>query len=275
MQACLGIARQHTGKKLNLQKDCPVLFNELQTQRLLMAFEPPLQAEISLAQLDLIADSRHGLRESTALRQDGLDQLLADLLETDIKDPESEWRQAFLKWLDGLKMDDYEAEYQWLLHWLKSIKPSEQALVSFIDGSIALLVIASAWLVISELYFAGFFVFAAGKRQALHKPHHQSLLYSSVARPVFSELSPHQQIALLLEQVIDALAERKLIPRDASLTHRQMVYCLRQQAAGSEAAFALLVQAAEPVLYGKRPVDFKLLSDYRRNVEALLDNAVL
>lgn len=275
MQACLDMARQHAGNKLNLQKDCPMLFNELQTQRLQTVFEPPLSAEVSLAQLDLIADSRHGLRESSALSQDGLDRLLAELLETDIKDPEAEWRQAFLKWLDSLKMDDYEAEYQWLLRWLKSIKPSEQTVLSFIYGSIALLVIASAWLVISELYFAGFFVFAAGKRQALHKPDHQSLLYSSAARPVFSELSPPQQIAFLLEQVIDALAERKLIPRDASLTHRQMVYCLGQQAAGSETAFALLVRTAEPVLYGNRPVDFKLLSDYRRNAEALLDNAVL
>ena len=277
LQLCLVKVRQQAEKKLNLQKSCPALFNELQSQKLLTAFEPPLLAEISLAQLEWLADSRHTLRKPSSIRQNGLDQLLANILETELKDPESEWWQAFLKWLDSLKAEDYEAEYQWLLRFIETIKPSKQSVLFFIYGSMALLVITSAWLVLGELYRAGVFAFVTGRRRPIAecKQRHEKISSSSATQQAINELPPHRQITVLLEQVIDVLAERKMIPRDTSLTHRQLLRYIGLHAAGPESIFAHLVQEAEPIVYGNRPVTDQVLEHYRRDVQTLLSRPVL
>jgi hypothetical protein len=95
LQACLNIARQQPKPGLNLKKDCPALFKELKSKRLLTASEPPLLDGASLAQLEFIAGSRRFLREPSFIRQDGLDQLLAGILEVQPHDPEVALWQAF------------------------------------------------------------------------------------------------------------------------------------------------------------------------------------
>ncbi len=274
LQACLSFARQQNNSKLHLQKDCPALSKALKDQGLLTAFEPPLLDEINLAQLEFLADSNHSLRESSSIRQAGLDQLLATILITESKDNQAQWWQAFLNWLDNLKTGDHESEYQWLLHFMEKIKPSEQAIRIFIYSSIALLVASAIWIVVSELYIAGFFAFGRnGKRQLLIR---QKPVQKQATPPPFqhlTELAPHRQIAVLLEQVIDALVERKIIPHDLSLTHRQMLRYIGEQ--NGDPAFAHLVHTAEPVLYGNQPVDAQVLSQYRRDAQALLNSPVL
>ena len=274
LQACLNFARQQNNSKLHLQKDCPALFKELKNQGLLAAFEPSLLDEVNLAQLEFLADSHHSLRESASIRQAGLDQLLATILITESKDNEAKWWQAFLNWLDSLKTGDHEVEYQWLLRFMEKIKPSEQTVRIFIYSSIALLAASAVWIVVSELYVAGFFAFG---RSSMRQPliRQRPVQKQTIPTPLqhLSELAPHRQIAVLLEQVIDALVERKIIPHDLSLTHRQIVRYIGEQ--NGDPAFAHLVYAAEPILYGNHPVDAYVLSHYRRDAQALLDSHVL
>ena len=272
LQPCLSLARQQAPQKLNLSKDCPDLLKALKNQWLYTTIVPSLENEVSLAQLEFLAASQHPLRNAPSLQQTGLDQLLADTLVTETKNSQWEWWKAFLKWLDSLKVDEYEDEFQWLIRFMQAIKPSEQTIQFFIYGTIALLVIASAWLVISELTVAGFFAKLTGKRKVLLEQNlgiEQGVL--SIAHPkAIHQLSPHQQIAVLLEQVIKMLMERELVPVDATLTHRQIVHYLSQHAVTSEPAVAHLVHAAEPILYGNRPVAAQTLNDYWHDVQALL-----
>ena len=270
LQTCLNLARQQAGQEVNLRNDCPALFKELQNQGLLTSFDPPFTGNAGVSQLEFLADSLHSRRPSGIIHQDGLDRLLADILTVETGDPESDWWQAILKWLDSLKPADHEAQYQWLRRWLEAMKPSEQAAQIFIYGSIALLLALSVWLVFSELYQAGFFrKFSGGRKPVATSSSHQQTPLSSSC-PSFGELTPQGQLGALLAQFINALAQRKLIPADPSLTHRQLLSYFQKQFGQSESAFSRVVYESEPFLYGHRAVDSDTVAYYRREVQALL-----
>lgn len=270
LQACLNLARQHAEQGVDIQKDCPSLFKDLQNWNLLTSFEPPLTANTGIAQLELLADSLHSKRGLEFIRQYGLDRLLADILTVETGDPESGWWQAILKWLDGIKPADHEAQYQWLKRWLEALMPSEQAAQIFIYASIALLLALSVWLVISELYQAGFFFKFSGRRKlATHSDSYQQAL-TFPAHPPFNELTPQGQIGALLAQLINALVQHNQIPADPSLTHRQLVNHFQKRLGQRESVFSRLVYESEPLLYGQRVIGPDLVAYYRREVQALL-----
>jgi hypothetical protein len=270
------LARQQPAKPIDLARDCPTLWSELKAQHLLAAFEPALQNKASLAQLEFLARSEHRLGPVSEFQKKPLDRLLADIVETTPKDTGSESWQAFLKWLDSLKSGSYEGEYQWFLNLMQAIKPSEHTILMIIYGLIAVLVILSAWLVISELYVAGFFATLTGKHLALTrtKPSNQPIAGITALPQTVHELPPHRQIAVLLEQIIIGLVGRGLLPHDASFTYQQMVVHLFHQPPQSPfdpgPTFAQLVQTAEPILYGNRPVNSQMLADYHKTAQALL-----
>jgi hypothetical protein len=272
LQPCLELAKQQTQHKLNLAKDCPDLLQALKDQWLYTTVVPSLENDISLAQLEFLANSQHSLQNARSFQKTDLDQLLADILVTETQNSQWEWWKTFLKWLDSLKADEYEDEFQWLIRFMQTIKPSEQTMQFFIYGTIGLLVIASAWLVISELKVAGFFAKLTGKRKvSLEQKLDLEQVVPVVAHQIaIHQLPPHQQIAVLLEQVIKMLMERELVPADATLTYRQIVYYLSQHAVTSEPTVAHLVQSAEPILYGNRPVAAQTLNDYWRDAQTLL-----
>ena len=274
LQACLSLAEQRIDRALNLSQDCPLLYDDLKNQGLLNSVEPPLTAEVSVAQLVFLADSRLNMRPTGLIDRDGLDGLLADILTAETGDPESAWWQAVLEWLDSLQPAEYEAEYQWLMHWLKGMKPSERTALMLLYGSILLLSAASAWLVLREFYQAGFFRNLYGRQ----RPVLQAATRPQTSRPAllhpFGDLPPQQQMAALLAQLVQALAERRLIPLDPSLTHRQLLADLGRQPGLPNRELAHLVYRAEPVLFGNRTLDSDALGQYRLEVQALLDKLV-
>jgi hypothetical protein len=277
LQSCLYLARQAPDKRLTLAKDCPALFAELQSQNVLAASEPSLSAGLSLSQLEFLADSLRQNETGKTISTDGLDPLLASIVDKS-QDPKTaeKWWQAFLKWLEGLKSGDYEQEYQWLLRLFSALKPSELTQQILIYGSIALLAAACVALVINELYLAGFFSRLRGRKPPL-QPDTQSAA-DSISTPTtkdFANLPPHKQIALVLEQVIDTLAARQAIPQNKALTHRQILSQLGQNGSQYEMAFAQLVQTAEPIVYGERPLAAEELSQYRLNAQIILDTRPL
>jgi len=269
-QACLNLAKQHDKHQVHLKKDCPALFKELDSQGLLKVAEPPLPDQAGLAQLQFIAAGNQ-LQGADAINRDCLEQLLAGILSAEKTDPQAEWWQAFLKWLDSLQTGDYEQEYQWLLRLFKAIKPSEQTVLIFIYGSMAMLVLSALWLVLSELYGAGFFASRKNGQQTL--PEKSSRQYSLTLAPNRQNppgLTEELQIAALLEQAIVLLVERNVIPADASLTHRQMLRYVLRHTSDLAPPFARLVTVAEPVIYGGQPVGTGMLEHYRDDVQALL-----
>jgi hypothetical protein len=274
LQACLKLARQQAGQAVNLQKDCPALFKELEKQSLLSSFDPPLIANASVSQLEFLDDSSQQMRPVGVIHQEGLERLLADILIVETDDPKSSWWQSFLKWLDSIKPAEHENQYQWLQHLLEALKPSEHAAQIFIYASIALLLALSAWLVASELYQAGVFRKFTGRRKPSTSAESYPQTQSSAFYPLFDALTYQQQIAALLSQLINALAQRQLIPADPSLTHRQLVSYYQKQTGQREPTFPRLVNESEPLLYGHRAIDAELVGYYRREVQALIGQSL-
>jgi hypothetical protein len=262
-QSCLDIAKHQVNQEVDLQKDCPELFDEFQKQGLIMAVELTSTGKVSVWQLGLLAEFTHPAGRLGQLDQNGLGQLIAGIMTTESTDPEREWWQAILKWLDGLKTGDYESEYQWLVRFLSKIKPSEQAIRLFFYGSIALLVLISLGLVINESYRAGIFDKLLGNKR-LPKPAQTGRMVNA------NSMMSKQQLATLLEQVLNRLIDTQMIPCDPSLTYRQLMPYLNQQTGGLDGIFVRLVNEAEPILYGNRPANAQMFHRYQGEIQKLL-----
>jgi hypothetical protein len=259
LERCLALAGRR--EAIVLAKDCPKLWRELQNQGLTASFEPPLAEKVTVAQLQFLLHSRQTVRASGAIGVDGLEQLLAGILQPEAPNPEAEWWNALLAWLDKLKSGNYETQYRWLIELLGAITPSVEFVLAFLYGTIALMVILSAWFVVRELYYAGFFAKLPGarrnpdiKRTIAAHGHKQSVALQDIGA-----LPPRRQIAALLSNAIAGLSDRGVVPEDSTLTHRQLVRYIARHAPQIEAAFALLVRHAEPVLFGNRHADEETL----------------
>ncbi|WP_347986104.1 hypothetical protein [Methylomonas sp. AM2-LC] len=266
LSTCLSLAKQQTQQSVLLASDCPDLYMDLTNLGLLSN----ISDTVSLKQLQLLANSMQPSRQLLPVQHAELDKLLADIVITEARDPSAEWWQALLKWLDSLKGDDYEDKYQWLQQFLDTIKPSEQTVKMFFYALIGLLVLMSVWLVISELYYAGFLQKLTGKSKPRRIRQITPTIFSTQPAVIPDQLSTQQQIAVWLNQVIDRLAEQQLIPLDHSLTYRQIQAYLSQQASPNLQLFQQLLSTAEPVVYGARPIDTDSLSRYRNTVQRLL-----
>jgi hypothetical protein len=270
LERCLNLAGQR--ENVALAKDCPALWRELQKEGLAASFEPPLNEKATAAQLHFLLRSRQAVRAPGAIGADGLEQLLAGILQPETPNPEAEWWKTLMAWLDKLKSGNYETQYRWLAELFGAITPSRDFVLAFLYGTIALLVILSAWFVVRELYYAGVFAKLPGLRP---KPAYKNAIVGQRHKPSISlqdlsALPPRRQIAALLNNAVAGLSERGVVPDDATLTHRQLARCITRQAPQIEAAFALLLRHAEPVLFGNRGVSDDTLRICRRQAQLLL-----
>ncbi len=274
VQKCLATAKpaENEEVQVDLKKDCPSLFKALQQQGLIAAAEPKLPDKISEWQLRFLVDSGQSQKQSNQLNRNGLDKLLAGIKVDKTPEPEADWWRAILKWLDSLKTGDYESEYKWFMGWLAKIIPSEQTVRFIFNAMMVLLVVLSGWFILNECYRAGLFQkftrqakIAKGKRVGVSE-YNASVLKQFPTR----HLAPKEQITRLLEQVIQHLIASKIVPADANLTLRQMLVYVGKQPGEMRQVFAQLVNHAEPVLYGNRPVDAQMLDRYWQDTQQLL-----
>lgn len=274
VQKCLATATaaENEEVQIDLKKDCPSLYKSLQQQGLIAATEPKLNARVSEWQLEFLTGINQPQKQATQLNRDGLDKLLAGIMVSKTPETEADLWRAFLKWLDSLKTGDYESEYKWFMDMLAKIIPSEQAIRYFFNTVMLLLVLLSGWFILHECYRAGLFQKITGKsliskgKRIGASGDNTSILKKFPTR----DLAPKQQIAELLEQVILHLVESKVVPADANLTLRQMLAYVGKQSSDMRQAFAQLVNQAEPVLYGDRPVDAQMLDRYWQDAQQLL-----
>lgn len=275
LRHCLEKAQQRHAATVPIAKDCPQLLHEMRRQGMTASLYPPLTDQVTPAQLQFLLRARQMNAAAGVIGQDGLDILLAGILQPEAPNSAAAWRQAVTAWLDKLKSGDYETQYQWLLHLLRTVIPSGATVRILLYAAIALLVLISAWLVVMELYYAGVFAALPGVRRRSARsglrpanPPQIAIDFSAA-----DSVTPQQQVAALLDQVVAYLAARGTLPADATLTHRQLAYAIDKQALPVRDAFLRLVKAAEPVLYGRREASEAMLCACRRDAHWLLENA--
>jgi hypothetical protein len=273
VQSCLETAAQRQPAAVQLAEDCPPLWRELQAQP--AAATPPLNGKATLMQLQFLLRSWRTTSEHHGIGQEGLGPLLAGILQPEAPNPEAAWWKAFTAWLDKLKSGDYEAQYQWLLRFLRAVTPSEAAVRVFLYASIVLLVLVSVCFIGMELHYAGVFRALPGFRRraaagALRRTLPQPGVPESLAG--MKTVAPRRQVAALLDAVVHSLTARGAIPADATLTHRQLVRAAEMGSLPAREAFGRLVDHAEPILYGRREASEELLFACRSDADKLLNN---
>jgi hypothetical protein len=265
---CLNAVPPQSGKPVDLTLACPALVQPWQALVVAQADSHSVQA----GQLQFWAKAEQPVR-TTALNLGGLDGILAGIFDPSAEEARKQWWTRFLQWLDSLKGKDYDTQFQWFSGLLNGMTLSDETLAHLFYGLIALLVLVTLGLVSHELWLAEVFArWSGGRRKADQQT---GVVLAAVSAPSdFGGLSPPQQIAALLAQVVEALAVREAIPRDATLTYRQLLRHLKPTRGVNPAAFTALVATAEPIVFGQQAADAQILAAYRRDAEALLAQQV-
>jgi hypothetical protein len=265
---CLNAVPPQSDKPVDLTLACPALVQPWQALVVAQADSHSVQA----GQLQFWAKAEQPVR-TTALNLSGLDGVLAGIFDPSAEEVRKQWWTRFLQWLDSLKGKDYDTQFQWFSGLLNGMTLSDETLAHLFYGLMALLVLVTLGLVSHELWLAEVFARWSGRRKSGQQA--DRVLVTASAPSVFSgELSPPQQIAALLAQVVEALAVREAIPRDATLTYRQLLRHLKPTRGVNPAAFTALVATAEPIVFGQQAADAQILAAYRRDAEALLAQQV-
>lgn len=266
---CLDKASNSDKQSLDLARECPELFRDFQQQKLLSTLEPKSARHYTLQQLMFLRNSQSPLQQAFRVEHAQLDPLLANLLTAGQENQQWPWWRTFLDWLDEFKAGDYQQEYQWLRRFLATIKPSEQTLHYFFYGMIAVLVLASAWLLTREIQLAGGLSPLRFKRQPQHPVPIAASGQEATNRPPIDQ-SAKQQMAEMLAQTLDKIAERCSLPIDSSLSYRQILALLDRQQ--TVPGLNRLLLTTEPILFGSRPASPETLAAYQRETQALLES---
>jgi hypothetical protein len=264
---CLSAVPPQSDQPVDLTLACPALVQPWQALVVAQADSHSVQAR----QLQFWVKAEQPVR-TTALNLSGLDGLLAGIFDPSAEEVRKQWWTRFLQWLDSLKGKDYDTQFQWFSGLLNGMTLSDETLVHLFYGLMVLLVLVTLGLVSHELWLAEVFAHR-GRRKADQQT---GVVLAAVSAPsgFGGELSPPQQIAALLAQVVEALAVREAIPRDATLTYRQLLRHLKPTRGVNPAAFTALVATAEPIVFGQQAADAQILAAYRRDAEALLAQQV-
>lgn len=181
--------------------------------------------------------------------------ILAALREPPKLREELSWWQRLLRWINWLLSSDDDADDGpgWLERLMQGITPGMAQAIWW--TLLALLVAALATIVIAELRAAGAF----GPRRRRGRQDAIAPAASSAQAPqaattlsAIAALPLPEQPAALLRWSIAALAQRRLLPRDASMTNGELRSRLRRAAPVEVEVFAALVRAAEAQTYGGR-----------------------
>lgn len=274
LQDCIRAVAGHPALEAIPMRDCPGLWQQLQSNAWPLT-EPELTESLTPAQLQFLRRARQLSGRSIAVDRQELVRLIGEISQPDPSENRHHWWKAFNAWLDRLKSGDYEDQYRWLRSLLEAVIPSQAVARLLLYGSLMLLVLMSLGLVGMELYHAGWLAgFPRGRKTGKPVcPTGSALSLTDPALPAaLASLPPRRQMAALLESVIGTLADRDLLPADATLTHRQLIRAAERQPVPLP-GLRRLVEIAEPVLYGGKEVSPSMLTAFRQNAQDLLSPA--
>ncbi|WP_031432343.1 DUF4129 domain-containing protein [Methylomarinum vadi] len=208
-----------------------------------------------------------------ALDESQLDALLAEIIEPRKDSVFEQWWESLLSWLNSFADEQEEGDLDWLLVFFKAITPSAQSARIMLYLVFAATILAAVALVLHELYLSGWLARMGSRfrrKETVKKDLSEKINTDvTLADPEF--LPASKQVALLLKRCIDVLVARGEMPLNPALTNHELRRCLQQRQTGSAAAFALLTELAEPVLYGGKPPSADVLNMCRQQSQQILE----
>ena len=276
LSSCSDPIGRHDDRVVNFSRDRPCVIEQLDRRRISTIPESLVQHEMNAAQLEFLLRTGRRLWSRDRIQFDGLDSLMASILKHQPEDPQWLWWKAFNEWLNRLRPDDYEQQYQWLRNFIQEIIPTRHTIEFFFYVLISLLVMLSLWLVFRELYRSGALVsvFGVQPRSADTKLSRPQANGEEPRVVPIETMAPEVQVRVLLARIVQSLIQRRKIPNDASLTFREIAAAVKGTDRTESLRFDSLVRQAEPFLYGKRSIDRQTLEKYWMDAEELLGRPI-
>lgn len=208
-----------------------------------------------------------------------LQKIVSELALDEPEADEKSWIQRFIDWLTELVKDpkkEGDAEPpQWLVDFLESF--DEESLEKFAYWMprvmFGLLLLMLAWIVYREIRAAREGGTKGIKNQQNNAtPPLHTLRRSKLQLSDAMQAPPRQRPSALLRVAIQHLADAGELPRDSSLTNRELSKSLGISAPNKTAGFKKLCHAAEDTLYGNTEPGNELLEQLANTVETLFQS---
>jgi hypothetical protein len=158
------------------------------------------------------------------------------------------WWDAFGAWLRSWLARGNSNSLSWLDHWLERIGHSITSFNVISYSLVALVLIAAAAIVITELKTAGL----VRKRRDLEASGTRAMdpaIDARVARAA-EPIAPAHALSILLHSLVDRLTQTGRLKGARSMTHRELIVRSNFEAESHRTVFADVAGAAEIQLYG-------------------------
>jgi hypothetical protein len=252
-----------------LEAACPGLGAALTSLGLDREFDPGWREKLTarnLADAAYLAQSHVASGSTSALDVSTVPNILAGLEVAAPPETVSLWRQ-FGAWLDGW-FHRHGTAFSSLNRWLAYVAKSVGLLNAIVYLLIAAIVVAAGWVIYSELRAAG--LFGAERRRMASQSTHVRGTSEGAGVPVTEAISLAASVAMLLRQLVDALARTGRLGANRGLTYRELVERSAFDNRLQQGVFADVAGAAEAVKYGPRAAASPHLAKVLEEGEVLL-----
>ena len=270
-------------KRFKLSDHCPDVISALSKLPATDLFDKGLHDETTLDQLrdiEALFSSYHATYTyNQRFDYKGLDGLLASTLVTSPK-PRTTWWHQFMEWLtqwlNSKLTEKGKDDLRWLIDLLKWVSPSKEMLNLMFKSTLVLILVLAVIVIANGWRASSPFSWRLRRRtakldadDASAQARQRNVSWDEIVR-----LPPPCQPTALLRFVIGILTERGLLPRNHSLTNRELLMRLHHEDPTKADGFELLMVHAESALYGDRPIAPAQVQDLFQAADALLGRPV-
>jgi len=163
-------------------------------------------------------------------------------------EPPHGWWQDFKAWLRKWLSPPGSTESSWLSRWLSNVSLPQLLMQSLLYLLMGVIVLGTLWIVWRELRLA-----RVGTRARTGAVNRSSSLPADVPTLSLDALDrapPREQLALLLQLLVQALLQSGRLSNDRPLTHRELAARSDVDDAGQRERFERISLLAERLLYG-------------------------
>lgn len=240
------------GFPLQQSLEGPIFRREFLGQPWITSAGNQLPARLTSGQQRFMNAMRHASTLDLSLDESELDALLEEIKEKREPSSWTQWWNSMLNWLESLNMEHYDGELAWLQDFFQAITPSARTARILLYLVLAATCLAAGVLIVHELYLSGALSRRGTDRRGQSLNPKSSRSDNTGKTPWnMTGLPPKKQVAFLLQAAIEVLEQRGEIPSNPALTNDEIRLYLSRKQALAAVPFSVLIELAEPVLYGE------------------------
>jgi hypothetical protein len=268
---CAQQAGSGSEESIALSRDCPQAYRFLSEANQRDGLGLDLSRKLSSEQLDFYRRLLTPKENAHPWQPDlkGLPDLLDEVLVNTKKKEEWKLWDAVVDWLKARDWTPLER----LGNWINEMNPSEDALLNTLYVLMGLIVMSAIVVVIRELRASGFFQRRSGAQSRQEDDPTLEGEKSRSSWQKIQEMAAEEQVGALLQWGVAQLMQQDFLPHRPDRTNRELLQQLKRKQPELAMGFARLIDEAEPVIYGGKPVEEQALERMRAQAQSLVPSA--